>query len=323
MLQRNYAMDILVENAVSYSEKQKIYALNEAEQAVVNDRMIGNIYQSALKKRDIDFDTIPNSKGDLKKFSGYGNMVGTLNVVDQLSKKFGIKIPELEIVNTAISNLRTYSNIFEKAFALDIDYLVMFYNTTVYACVEATSLILSSYVEYVKTVNSLEFQLRKGKGVYGNVCINSLDKFNQMVKKGDFTKFANGLINKGKEGFVGLTTASAMTITALALSIVPITRQLIYYIYDSRMRTAVYLDQQKKFLESNETLLKSTNMDLNKKNEVLKKQARIMDELDSLSDKIRVNSQLADKSANKKIKDDNKEWTLGSVSGNDDGFMFI
>ena len=144
MLKKNYCINILLENASSYTERSRIQTLTEAEQAVVNDRMVGNLYQSALKKGTIDFDNIPVSKGDIQKIDGYDNMLGTLDTLKGLSKKFGIKIAEIDIVENAIVNLRTYRGTFEKAFALNVEFLQLYYNTLAYACIESTSLILSS-----------------------------------------------------------------------------------------------------------------------------------------------------------------------------------
>ena len=56
MLERTYCINLLLENATSFTEKAKIHALTEAEQAVVNDRMVGSLYQSILNKKDIDFE---------------------------------------------------------------------------------------------------------------------------------------------------------------------------------------------------------------------------------------------------------------------------
>ena len=111
MFKRNECMNILLENATSYEEKSKIYNLTEAEQAIVNDRMVGNLYKSALKRKDIDFGDIPNSKGDIQKFGGYQNMVDTLEILDGLSKKFGIKIVEVKIVEDAVNNIRVQKRV--------------------------------------------------------------------------------------------------------------------------------------------------------------------------------------------------------------------
>lgn len=322
MLKRNYVMDILIENAEAYSEKTAIYALNEAEQAVVNDKMVGNIYQSALKRRDIDFDNIPHTKGNVQKFHGYDNIVGTINVLRQLSKKFGIKIDELDVVDDALSNLRAYRGTFERGFALEVGFLQLYYNTLVYACVESTSLILSSYVEYVKSINNIEFKLKKGKGIQGNICLDNLKKFNKSVKTGEFSKFAKNLIDGDKQNFVGGGLAVG-AIIGIAASIVPVARELIYYMYESRMKVSEYLDQQSKFLEMNKFRLNSSNMPAPQRNAILNKQGDAINKLEVLSDKIKVNHQLTNKSAEGKLKQDNKQWTLNSISDNQDGFMFM
>ena len=108
MFKRNYCMDILIENATSYTEKSKIYALTEDQQALVNDRMVGNLYQSALKRKDIDFGDIPNSKGDIEKFSGYANMVATVEML-KASTIFNSAIlkPNLLVKALSISTVAT------------------------------------------------------------------------------------------------------------------------------------------------------------------------------------------------------------------------
>lgn len=54
------------------------------------------------------------------------------------------------------------------------------------------------------------------------------------------------------------------------------------------------------------------------------KQKGVINRLEKISDKVRVNQQIANKNANNKIKDDNKGYTLSSVTdGGDDGFTFI
>lgn len=322
MLKRNYVMDILLENAETYSEKMEIHALTEDKQAIINDRMVGNIYQSALKKRDVDFDNIPYTKGDIKKFHGYDNLIASLDIIEQLSKKFGIKIPELEIVGDAISNIRANKGTFERAFGLNIGFLEVYYNTLVCACIESTSLIISSYVEYVKTINTVEFRLKKGKGIQGNLSLDCLKEFNKSVKTGEFGKFAKGIMDKDKQNLLGGGMAAA-AVVAIAASIVPIARELMYFIFESRMRVSEYLDQQAQFLEMNKFRLNSSSMPATERNAILSKQDTAIDKLETLSDKIRVNHQLADKNARNKLKQDNKQWTLNSVNDNQDGFMFM
>ena len=327
MFHRNYCMDILLENATNYTEKSKIYGLTEAEQAVVNDRMIGNLYQSALKRKDIDFGDIPNSKGDLQRVGGYSNMVATLDVLTKLAKKFGINIPEIRIVEDAINNIRTQRKSFEKGYQLNIDFLKLYYQALVLACIDATTLLLASYVNYTKTINNVEFQLKKGKGISGNICLDSLNSFNNSIKDGSFNKFVNGLLNKKQENFLGTVGAiAAMPIKAtitIATSIVPVLRTLLFYFYDTKMSFSEKLAYQKELLEMNKFNLEAGNMDAQKRNKILSKQQKYIDRLNKLSDKMIVSTQLTNKSTANEIKADNKNYNINSVSNDGDGFMFI
>ena len=327
MFHRNYCMDILIENANNYTEKSRIYGLTEAEQAVVNDRMVGNLYQSALKRRDIDFGDIPNSKGDLQKFGGYSNMVATLDMLEKLSKKFGIKIPEIQIVEDAINNIRTHRNQFGKGYQLNIDFLKLYYQSLVLACIDVTTLLLASYVNYTKSINNVEFQLKQGKGISGNICLDSLASFNKSVKDGSFNKFTSGLLNKKQENFLGVAgqiAAAPIKLTInIATSIVPVLRGLIFYFYDAKMSVSEHLAYQKELLEMNKFNLEAGSMDAQKRNKILNKQQKYIDKLSRMSDKMIVTNQLANKSSANNIQADNKNYNLNSVSNDGDGFMFI
>jgi hypothetical protein len=204
----------------------------------------------------------------------------------------------------------------------------MYYQALVLACVDATTLLLASYVEYTKTLNNVEFQVKKGKGISGNICIDSLARFNQSVKDGSFNKFADGLLSKGQENFMGtaiasMTAGKAVAAVAIGASIVPILRGLLFYFYDARMSLADMLNYQRELLDMNAFRLKSADMDAQTRNKILDKQKGYMDKLERMSDKIRVNSQLANKSSANNIKQDNKQWNINNVSNNGDDFMFI
>lgn len=328
MLKRNYCIDLLIENATTYTEKSKIYSLTEAEQAIVNDKMVGNLYQSALKRKNIDFGDIPNSKGDIQKFGGYQNMVATVDMLRELSKKFGIQIPELNIVDDAINNIRIQKRTFERGYSLEIDFIKMYYQALVLACVDATTLLLASYVEFTRTVNNIDFQIKSGKGISGNICITSLNEFNKSVKDGSFIKFADGLMSKKQENFLGTAAAASVGVKAVAAiaigaSIVPTLRLLIFYFYDTKMTLSEKLAYQKELLEMNAFRLNASNMEAQKRNKILDKQKRYMDNLEKISDKIRISDQLATKSSTNSIKQDNKQWNINNVTNNGDDFMFI
>jgi len=310
----NPIQKILLENATTFSERNQIFALTEADSAVINNTMIANLYKSAIDKSHVDFDNIPDSKGDITKYTGYVPMMKTISLLKEIAVKSNIKIPELATVEQAISNITVYKDLFEKGFRLEKEFIILQYNVLVAACVESISTIISSYVDYVKRVDKVEFTVIKGSKLSGWLCISNLERFNISVKNGDFAKVLNTVINSGKQGFVGVDD---IIIPALIIGgvmiLVPLIRELIFYFFYARMKISDYLKQQAAFLELNRINVEVSNLPANKKKEILKKQSETINTLNSLSDKIKVNHTMAQSKAVEALKTENKNWTFDSV----------
>jgi hypothetical protein len=118
----------------------------------------------------------------------------------------------------------------------------------------------------------------------------------------------------------GLTAAG---VAAGVVSAVAIARTLVFKYYDGRMSLADKLQQQSLALEINKFSLDAKNMDAQQRNKILNKQKAVIDKLERLSDKITVDSQISDNKANGEIKSENKGYTLNSVSGNSDDYLFL
>ncbi len=322
-----YAINLLLENCTSFSEKAEIHALTESEVKQINNAMITNLYKSALEKGFINFDSIPDSKGDITKYEGYDNLIGSINLLRELSIKGNMKVKEIDVLETAVMNIKTYKNHFERGFALGHEFVIMEYNALVYACIEATSILISSYVDFVKKVDKTEFKIIKGKGLNGNLCLKNLELFNNSVKKGDFNKMMNHLLQSERENFVGSSIGAGVLVAGMiTLTIVPLIRELIYYFYYSRMVVSEYLQHQATFLEMNKVNIESSSLPAKEKNVIMKKQAEYAKQLNKMSDKIKVNSTMSSTKTASDIKNENKAWTLdnakASTSG-DNGFALI
>lgn len=313
-MSRGYAINLLLENATSFREKAEIHALTENEVKQINNSLITNLYKSAMDKGYINFDEIPDTKGDITKFTGYDNLIGSVNLLKELSSKSNVKIKEVDIVETALMNIRTYKGQFERGFALNHGFIMMQYNSLVYACLESTSQLISSYVDFVKRVDKTEFTLIRAKGNPGGLCIKNLEHFNDSVKKGDFNKVMQHLLQSGRDNFIGSTALSgAVAVGILTASIVPILRELVYYFYHSRMVVAEYLDHQAMFLEMNKVNVESSSLPAKERNAIIKKQTEYIKRLNKISDKIKVNGIITNKTANDELKKENKEWTLDNI----------
>ena len=328
MAKMNEALNILVENTTTFSERNKIYALTEAEANKISNDLITNLYKSALSKSHIDFDDIPDSKGDITKYSGYKSMVESLRNIRALQEKSNVAIRELDIIEKAISNIIAYRGSFEKGFGLGKDYIILQYNTLVACCVEATSLLISSYVDYVRRVDKIEFSLVNSKFNIGSICVTNLEKFNRSVANGEFVKITNTIIKTGSEGLTGAAIIPIAIIAGVATSVIAI-RELIFYFYYSKSKLSDYLKLQAMFLEMNKNNVEAnTNIPASKRNEILKKQDDLSKKLTVAADKLKVNDTTTMSKVKVELKKETSGWTLDdtvkSVAGKDPtGFQLL
>lgn len=319
-----------MDNATTCKERNSILALTEAELANVNSNMVSKLFKSSIDKAHIDFDDIPDSKGDITKYKGYTTMADTLQLLRGIADKSNVKIEAINIVEKAISNIIAYREAFEKGFKLNKDFVILQYNTLVAMCVESTSVILSSLVDYVKRVDKMEFELINSKINIGGLCVNNLDKFNKSVSTGDFSKVINAVIKSNSEGFVGTAVATVAAVIAGSILLVNIIREAIFFFYNSRVKIADFLKTQALFLELNRYSLEANAAGLPaaKKNEIIKKQEKLMVKLRSMADKIMVNSKTAETKAIADIKVENEGWKIDevkseSVGRDSNGFQLL
>lgn len=331
MFERNPITDILLENCKNFSERREIFSLTEAEMHNVNNNMVGKLFNSAIEKSHIDYDDIPKSKGDITKYSGYKSMVESLELLKGIAIKSAHKIPEIDVIEKALDNIVAYRNVFERGFKLNKDYVILQYNTVVMACVIGTSSLISSYVDFVKKIDKYEFTIINPKSHPGKVCIDNLTKFNRSVASGDFAKVMNNVISSGSEALTGAAVATiGVTIIGGAIIGAVFMRDIVFYVYYSRVKIAEYMRTQALFLELNQNIINSNsyNMPADKKEKVLRKQADLISKLHKSADTIDVSDKMASNSMNIELKKENSSWKIEDVkaqsSGKDsDGFQLI
>lgn len=309
----DFTTKVLLENSKHYNEKNEIRALESNEKVKLDNVMVSKLYKSAIDKSYIDFEDIPQSKGDITKYKGYPVMMETLSTIETIASKNNIKLEEITVIRTALSNLNAHKHIYQDGFALRKSFIELQYNTLVLACVEATTSLIASYMDYLKRIDTIEFTMIKNKTNNGSHCVDILRQYNQSVKTGEYQKFLNA-INKNKEGFVGMDTAMvAMVITGGALAIVPLLRELIFYFYYTRMKASEYLELQAMMLELNKTYVESLDMNPKKKKEILKKQEQTMNKMLKLSEKIKVSQKIATTKSMEDAKKEEKNWSLDNL----------
>jgi hypothetical protein len=310
----NKLINILLENSSSFLERNTIYALSENDQAMVNTSLINKLYNVTLQKAHVDFEDIPNSKGDISKYSGYKSILETLDIIKGLAKSSNVKINEVDIIEDAVNNIVVHRDLFFKGFKLEKDFVILLYNSLVAACVEATSLLISSYIDFIKRPDKVEFNLIKLSMGPNALTLDNLASFNASVKSGDFSKVLNYVITTGKQNFLGPDIIAALVIGGLVL-IIPILRELIFYFYYTRMKLSDYMKQQSMLLELNKNMIQSnTALTPNQKKEILTKQIDRINFLNNISDKIKVDNTMTQSKSIDDIKNENKSWSLDSIT---------
>lgn len=314
------AVKILCESEETYLRQQKdIQPVLEDADSPVRNKYLEKLYDSVISKDHIDFDNIPQSRGNIVDYAGYTNMIEVLENVLKLASdaKNSTVVEYVNIVKTAIKNMRVLAPIYQKGFRLRNDYVMLEYNVFVYTIIQAVSTILYEFVDYVKKPSSQSFEitLKNTKYRANSYYINQLNKFNKVNEKMQYSKYLESMVTKGRDNFMGTAEAVGLVaVIAVAMAIIPITRELVYQYYNVRSNISDCLAQQAYFLEMNKAVVEA-NSDFNqkKKDAILIKQEKIKNLCGRLSEKLRVSHIKSIDATKSVLQNDNKLLTLDTI----------
>ena len=320
--------NILLEGDNTVTENNRAYKLKEAlniiteESSPVAKKLTERLYQSILDKAHIDFDDIPKSQGNIHNYSGYSRMCDSLAAIRELAERDKNKevLVYVTIVEDAIKNIADLSATYNRGFTEKKAYVALEYDTYVYTCVQATSALIYSYVDFMKDPSSDIFNVKimNTKLRADKFYFDQLSKFNNIIKKDgiQYRKMLEEMLNKGRNNFIGVDdmVVGIAALAAVAYAAIPITRALIYQIYKLRTKLSDTLELQSKFLELNETcVLNNSTLDKDKKKEIVEKQKKLAKDLKKLSDSIRVKSAKSIVDSEKEIKKDNSSLSINTI----------
>lgn len=317
----------LNENATGITQN----ILNESVQTGVSDKVLGKIFELTVGKYSkIDFSAIERSRGDITKIKYYPNLRECIDILLDIHTTTD-KIPCVLVVSSALLNMLNLKQAFEHSFRTKNNVAIIVYNTIFYAIMEATSYLIATSVDFVKSNdNDAEFTVNVYTDSKQHMLIEQLVKFNKTVDDGTLVRFIkesknidSETLNEGVAGDLaraGLEKAiewgsahkkgikrTAVAIGAsagiiwLACNIVPFIREIIYWIYKTRQKIADAAELQAEFLEANIEILKQ-NEEKNKK--IIAKQEKHVKRLRAISRLFSLESDKAQRDAKKEIEDD-------------------
>lgn len=302
---------------IEHRETRKVMLnINEADQNQVLTALTSKLYDHIVDKvDDIDFGTIPNTKGDITKLENFDRMQDCLSLVRQLLTEYKQDLKPVQIIQYAIYNIAQRKELFEKAFRYQVELPMITYSTIVLSIVSSTSFLVSTCIEFIKSPTQDNFEVILDKVALvktkSNLLFNNLDKFNDACDKGQIDNCLETIIKNNMKNLTGVEVGfvvGGIAMAGLLLNIIPILRELIFFFYYSRTRVSDYFDIQADLLQMNAYNLQS-NSTLNKaeREKIVKKQMKIVELFRKISNKVAIDTKQCEVKATKDIVQSNKE----------------
>lgn len=302
------------------TESTNIQLVLEDANSPVTQKYQEKMYRSIMNKAHIDFGDIPKSAGIIRNYTGYSTMCDTLITIQKLAEEDNAHnvIAYVKIVQDAIKNIEQLSSTYQRGFTTKTEYVAMEYDTYVYFCVEATTALIYSFVDVIKSPDKQTFdmKIRNTKLRADEFYFEQLKKFNKVQENLgiDYRKMLEGMCDKGKNNFTGTTLLGITAVLAVSMAIIPITREVIYQIYNFRGKLSESLEMQGHFLELNKACVENNvMMDADKKKKVIDKQEKLAKRLLKLADIVRVKSAKSILDSKRELKNDNKMLSIDSI----------
>lgn len=298
-----------------------LLSLNEADQNQAMVALASKLYEKIIDKvDDIDFGTIPASKGDITKIGNFQEMRECITIINDILVHYKQDTSQLDTVDRAIENLKDSKAIWEKAFAVKCEMATTFYNTIALSIVSSISLLISASIDFISepgenqsfsiSFNKVGYTKSKDKLLFQN-----LEKFNTSYAKGDIKKVMKEIVNSNaalKESVsheitesVALTAilgvvGAGMLIGIILTVIIPILHELVCMLYCARQNVSDYFEVQAKLVQFNAENLKYDYSKSPKEVEkIYNKQMKIVDRFKSISNKFAIKMNKSDNDAKK------------------------
>lgn len=300
-----------------------LLAVNEDDQTRVLVSLTSKLYDNIVDKvDDIDFGDIPATKGDITKLPNYQKLVDSIDTMTKLLIEYKQNTGDsVDVIRNALSNIIDSTALWKRAYALNVELPIVFYNTIVLSIIEATSYLIGMCVQYIKLPGSDSFKATIDKVALtktkDHMIFENLKKFNEAYRKGQITKSMDYVITSNSKNLFGeLTVAGkAIGIIALLFAIIPILRETIFLFYYERVRVSEYFDVQADMLQVNAYNVEHNRTDLTneQKKSISTKQMKIATRFRSIANKIGIKMKESELTATKELTKENKKYQAKEV----------
>lgn len=167
-----------------------IVALEDGEETQLLSALSSALYDKIVDKVDqIDFGSIPMSRGDITKVDGFENTVDCLNIIRNIVLEYKQDPIIVDTVLTAIDNIKTRKGTFVKAYSLNVEFPMVLYNLITLAIENSVSFLIAVCIQYIKDPDTQTTEAALDKVAYNNTKDNllftQLNNFNKACATGD------------------------------------------------------------------------------------------------------------------------------------------
>ena len=318
-------------NLLNLKTLDTIVSINENDQNIVLNDLAEKLYETIISKiDDIDFGSIPNSKGDIEKIENFDRIVDCLDLLTRIITEYKQDITPVKAVVDCINNLRERKQMFEKAYLVNAELPIVIYNTMALNIVTTTSFLISTCVEYIKDTTTDTYVIVVDKvGLKHTIdflILKNIIKFNNICKNGELDRVLNETLSVKAKHLMGVEIAvgatSVIAIATIIITIIPILRECIYFFYFARVKISDYFTIQADLLEMNASSLEYKDIyrngnviDKDRKNDIITKQKSIISPLRKIADFFRIKNKQATNKTEIEIKNDSKKYNIDDVIG--------
>ena len=213
--------------------RNTLCTIDEADQTNVVLTLTQKLYETIVNKNlDIDFGTIPESKGDITAVDQYPTIIKTVKLIEDLLKHYKQPYTTIDEVSKAIDYLELNKDLFRRGFAMKSNIIEMTYNTAVLNIIGTLSYMVTTMVHFISQPGKIGYEIMLDKrGIARtkeSLVYSNLTSMNNAFKTGEIKAAFTPIIRNKARGFAGIglgTIAMAGAGAAVLLNILPILRE--------------------------------------------------------------------------------------------------
>lgn len=298
--------------------------INEEDQSQILSSLASKLYKDIVNKvGDIDYGSIPESKGDITKIPNFMEMIECLDTIGEIIEHYKQSPDSVNVIREAIENIKDSKKIWEKGFAIKSEIPMMFYVNITLAIVSSVNLLLSTSIDFVNDPDNKTFEtvldnnrLHKSKDT---LLLKNLISFNKAYKKKDIEKVMTNLMKAQAElnesvieekGIIksALNIAKlSLTAVKMILLVIPILHELVYLFYSTKQNISDFFDIQAKVVTMNAEKVKTNSAkSKEERDRIYQKQMKTANAFRKISNALAIKFNKGEVNANKMIKDNDK-----------------